>query len=181
MFKTVGLVCAKENSIRFPNKNKFILDDVPMFWHSVVPLIQSSKVDKVFVLTNDHFIKMYCEDRDVDVIWRNVNIGEHEQPLLDVLRYGYFSLQSSYDYVITIMANCPFHKNDSVDKMIEMMYINRLKEVRSFNSEGLESGMMMFDSSVIKYNTQISSHIGKILSDVVEIEYKEDLTKINYE
>ena len=61
---TYGIVVAKKNSNRFKNKNITDLNGYPLFWHSVKPLIDSDKVDKVFVINLEeeidrkkHFVK----------------------------------------------------------------------------------------------------------------------------
>ena len=56
----VGIVAAKENSNRFPGKNNYMVDGEPMFWHSVKPLLDSDKVDDVYVITDSDYIKSYC-------------------------------------------------------------------------------------------------------------------------
>ena len=58
----LGLVAAKDNSNRFPGKNKHIYDGAPLFWHSVQPLLDSEKVDDVYVITDSDYIKFYCEN-----------------------------------------------------------------------------------------------------------------------
>ena len=171
----VGIISAKSNSNRFPNKNIYELDGYPLFWYSVKPLIECKYIDDVYVVTDSHYIKRFCEDRGVKVIWRGVNAIHDEEPLLGVLRYGYKCIDKSYDNIVTIMANCPNHTVEVVNESIEFMMKSDLLEVRSFNKEGVESGLMIFKEKVILNTLQISSHIGYICSNVKEIHYKEDL------
>jgi len=172
---SVGIICAKSNSNRFPGKNIYEINGEPMFWHSVKPLLESKKIDKVYVTTDSKFIKEYCEERGVDVIFRKVNAIHDEEPLLGVLRFAYKNIDKSYDNIVTIMANCPFHTSDSVDNAIDLMNNKGLLEVRGFNDENEESGLIILKEKVILNNTQISSHIGFVKSNVKEIHYKEDL------
>jgi CMP-N-acetylneuraminic acid synthetase len=172
---TVGIVAAKDHSKRFPNKNKYILDGEPLFWHSVKPLLNARKVDEVFVATDSAFISSYCKDRDINVIWRNRNAAHDEDPLLNILRFAYYNLDQEYDIIVTIMANCPGHSSETVDRAITLMQNDDFKEIRSFNANGEESGLMLFRKEVITQYTQISSHIGEVRSDVKEIHYVEDL------
>lgn len=172
---SVGIVCAKSNSNRFPGKNIYEMNGEPMFWYSVKPLLESDKIDKVYVTTDSKFIKEYCEKRGVGVILRKVNAIHDEEPLIGVLRFAYKSIDESYDNIATIMANCPFHTSKSVNEAIDLIDSKGLLEIRSFNNENEESGLMIFKEKVILNNTQISSHIGFIKSDVKEIHYKEDL------
>lgn len=171
----VGIVAAKAHSNRFKDKNVHLVDGIPLFWHSVQPLLSASKVDRVCVATDSEFIKDYCEERDVEVIWRPKNAASDEDPLLQVLRFAYYHLDRAYDAVVTIMANCPGHSPENVDSAVDLYRTGEFKEIRSFNDRGEESGLMLFDTSVITNYTQISSYIGSIRSNVKEIHQLEDL------
>ena len=82
----VGIIAAKATSKRLPGKNVRTVGGVPLFWYSVQPLVDAKTVDKVYVATDSMIIKEYCEDKDVSVIWRNVNAVRPEDPLISVLR-----------------------------------------------------------------------------------------------
>ncbi len=171
----VGIVVAKENSIRFPGKNIHPYEGEPLFWHSVKPLLESKYIADVFVATNSKKILNVCNQKNVNTIWRDVNVVDDEEPLLSVLKYCYQSLSKKYDYVITIMANCPNHTTIEVNEAIKKIVDNNLNEVRGFNSNGLETGMLLFKSDIIKNGFQISSHLGMVASEGFEIHYLEEL------
>lgn len=171
----VGIVAAKAHSKRFPNKNIYLVEGSPMFWHSVEPLLAAAKVDKVYVATDSEFIRGYCEERGVDVVWRPKNAAFDEDSILSVLRFAYYHLDQDYDAVVTIMANCPGHSPEAVDRAVDMIQTGEFKEIRSFNDMGEESGLMVFETSVIMQYAQISSYIGSIRSNVKEIHRIEDL------
>ena len=174
----VGIIAAKENSNRFPGKNIYELNGVPLFWHSVSPLLQSKRVDDVYVVTDSLYIKEYCIERDVNVLWRPKNATIDEDPLLSIMKFAYYNLDVPYDFIVTIMANCPGHTVDSVDEAIELIEKNDFLEIRSFNNKNEESGLMIFRKNVIINNSQISSHIGFIKSDTKEIHFKNDIYEI---
>ena len=171
----VGIVAAKENSNRFPGKNIYELNGIPLFWYSVQPLLDSSLISNVYVVTDSTFIKEFCEKRMVKVIWRPKNATVDDDPLLNILKFAYYNLDESYEIVVTIMANCPGHTVWAVDEAIGMMKKGDFLEIRSFNSQNDESGLMVFRKSVITKNLQISSHIGAVKSEVKEIHYKTDV------
>jgi len=175
IYKTVGIVAAKEHSKRFPNKNIYSLGNVPLFWHSVLPLLDSIMVDDVYVVTDSVSIMDYCYKKNVKVIWRFKNANHDEEPLLDVLKYAYKTLLKSYDNIITIMANCPLHTIMDVDNAINLINSSDFLEVRSFNSDKKESGLMVFKESVILTSPSISSHLGAIQTQGYEIHTKEDI------
>lgn len=171
----VGIVAAKGTSKRFPGKNLYEVDGAPMFWHSVTPLLASDTVDKVYVTTNSPEIKHFCEENDVDVIWRGPNASRDEDKLITILRYGYYSISEDPDAIVTIMANCPGHTADGVDKVVDLLIDHKLNEVRTFNEDGQESGLMAFSKKILQSNQDISYYIGATLEDVKEIHYLEDL------
>ena len=175
---TVGLVAAKSNSNRFKNKNNYILNGYPLFWHSVLPLLKSSSIDKVYVLTDSKEILEYCNKKKVDVIWRKKNATEDEEPLLNILKFAYMSLDIEYEFIVTIMANCPGHNSQAVEEGINMIKSGNFQEIRSFNDKNEESGLMIFHKNVIKKYHQISSHIGLLNSNAKEIHIKKDLDEI---
>ena len=172
--KTVGIVIAKDTSKRFPGKNKHIVDGEPLFWHSVKPLKESQGIDDVYVATNSEEIKNYCEQRGVKVIWRGPNVSEDEEPLFSVVKYTYKSLEKSYDTAAVVMANCPGHRITTITDAIHILIKNNLREVRSYDSNGVESGLLVFNTEIFKED-KISAYVGAITSDVKEIHRIEDL------
>ena len=73
------------------------------------------------------------------------------------------------------MANCPGHTPDIIADGIDLLKNSNLREVRSFNKNGDESGMLIFSKNVIQNNFDISYYMGGLISDVNEIHYMEDL------
>ncbi|MBL20164.1 MAG: hypothetical protein CMC82_10180 [Flavobacteriaceae bacterium] len=172
---TLGLIAAKENSNRFPNKNIHLVNGEPLFFHSVKPLLNSKLVDDVYVITNSKNIAKYCESKGVNIIWRAKNATKDEDKLISILRYAYYSLDIEYDIIVSIMANCPQNSLEDIEKGIKLMKKNNLKEVRSFDKNGLENGIMILDKEIIQDNRDISYYLGGIITNGKEIHYKEDL------
>ena len=59
-----------------------------------------------------------------------------------------------------------------------MMKDKDLFEVRSFNSSGEESGLMVFSKKIMESNQDVSYYVGCSVDRVVEIHYEEDLEKV---
>ena len=171
----LGLIAAKDNSNRFPGKNKHIHNGEPLFWHSVKPLLDSDKVDDVYVITDSDYIKSYCEERNVGVIWRPKNASRDEDKLVNILRFGYYSLDVDYDVIVSLMANCPGHSTNIIDDGIDLLQNKKLREVRSFNKDGEESGVLIFSKEILQNNFVISYYIGGLISDIKEIHYREEI------
>ena len=95
--------------------------------------------------------------------------------LISILRYAYYSLDIEYDVIVSIMANCPQNSLEDIEKGIKLMKKNNLKEVRSFDKNGLENGIMILDKEIIQDNRDISYYLGGIITNGKEIHYKKDL------
>jgi len=176
--QVIGIVAAKRQSLRFPGKNKHMLAGKPLFWHSVEPLVDSDLVGDVIVSSDCPEIQEYCSLKGVEVQHRHINAIENEAPLLGVLKQVCLNYHSSFDCVVTIMANCPGHKVGDVEAAISLMKEDTsLNEIRSFDAEGNETGLMMFRKHIILEAASISSHIGAIQTEGFEVHFKEDLDK----
>ncbi len=171
----LGLVAAKDNSNRFPGKNKHLHNGEPLFWHSVKPLLNSKLVDDVYVITDSKYIKAYCEERGVGIIWRPKNASKDEDKLITILRWAYYSLDVEYRTVVAIMANCPGHTSNVVDLGIHKLNDNNLLEVRSFDNNGLENGLLVLDKKIITDNRDISYYLGMVKNNAKEIHYETEL------
>ena len=171
----LGLVAAKDNSNRFPGKNKFLYQNKPLFWHSVEPFLKSNLIDEVYVITDSQYIKEYCVKQKVKVIWRPKNASKDEDKLISILRFGYYNLDIEYDKIVSIMANCPGHTVEDINKGIKRLEEDNLKEVRSFDVNGKENGIIILDKEIIKTNRDISYYLGSINTNAKEIHNKKDL------
>lgn len=171
----IGVVTTKKYSKRFPDKNIYELNGMPLFWHSVQPLLDSNSVDKVYVATDSPYIKSYCQDRNVPVIWRNINATIPEDKLITIVRFAYYSIEEKCDIFVTIMPNCPGHSGEDVDRAINLLREKNLREVRSFNVNGEENGLIVYSSDLMEINNDVSYYMGCIIDNAKDIHYKEDL------
>jgi len=172
---TLGLIAVKEHSQRFSGKNFVEVKGKPLFWHAVEPLRDCRLIDHVFVVTDSIDVLEYCKKRDVRTIWRPKNAARDDDKLINVLRYGYYSLDKEYDIVVSIMANCPGHTVETVEKAIKLLKRENLWEVRSFNDNGSESGILVLRREILEDNRDISYYIGGVVSNVREVHHRVDL------
>ena len=105
------------------------------------------------------------------------NASRDEDKLINILRFGYYNLDKNYDVIVSLMANCPKHSTKKINDGIDLLKDKKFKEVRSFNKDGEESGILIFKNEILENNFDISYYIGGIISDVKEIHYKGDLNE----
>ena len=73
------------------------------------------------------------------------------------------------------MANCPFHTEKGVSEAMQRFEKLGCNELRSFNKNGTESGLMILKEDYLLKNHEISTHQSSIILESLEIHYKEDL------
>ena len=74
------------------------------------------------------------------------------------------------------MANCPGHTELDVKRALNKITSDKsINEIRSFDKDGNETGLMVFKKKVIMENSSISSHIAAIQTNGFEVHRKNDL------
>ena len=98
-----------------------------------------------------------------------------DEPLFSALKWAYKTLNTRYDAIINIMANCPGHTPHNVQKAILAFERLGCDELRSFNADGSESGLMILKENYLLNKHEVSTYQGAIQLQSVEIHTKEDL------
>jgi len=174
----VAIIPVKGNSLRFPKKNLKLINKVPLFWHSIKCIIDCKAIKDIFVATDSTKVKNYCLKRGIKIIWRGPNKKKHQEQFFDVLKYAYGTLDKSYNYVVSVLANSPEHKTEQVNNAIKMIKTNKFQEVRSYNEKGEETGLFAFRSFIFEKRFEISNHLGAIRSNSKEIHYKKEFQQL---
>jgi CMP-N-acetylneuraminic acid synthetase len=174
--KIVGIIIAKENSNRFPNKNIYNYKGKPLFWHNVECLLNSNYDMDIYVSTDSDYIKQYCSKNNIKTINRGKNINKDDQTLFEVLKYSYQTLENEYDIICNILSNSIENKSEDVDSAINLLINNRLKEVRSYDDNGIENGILVLEKESMNKN-ELSSYVGAIKTKSKEIHYESEIKK----
>lgn len=132
----------------------------------------------MYVITDSNFIKSYCREHNIGVIWRPKNATRDEDKLITILRYGYYSLDIEYDIIVSLMANCPGNSTEDINNALHIKNKNNLKEIRGFNKNGVENGLIVLDKEIVQNNRDISYYLGGVVTGGNEIHYEGDLNKI---
>lgn len=172
--KIVGVIAAKENSNRFKGKNYYMYNGYPLFWHNVKVLLDL-EID-VYVVTDSMYIKNYCEERNVKIIWRNDNINKDEQSLFDVIKFAYYSI-GQCDIVVNVMANIIGLSSNDIKKAMQIFIDKNLDEVRTYDKSGVENGVMILSKKVFNNKHEISSYVGAVTTKSKEIHYESEITR----
>lgn len=164
--KTIGIICAKSHSNRFKNKNLIL-------WKQAFnTLLECNNLSNIVVASDFHISE--DELKGNTHIHRPMNASMSEDSLINVIKFCYYSLDKEYDYIACLFANSVGNKSIEIDSAINMIEAKGLKEVRGFNEEGDETGLIVFDRGRL-INEGISSYIGSIKTSGKEIHYEEEL------
>ena len=174
----IAIIAVKKNSIRFPKKNLQMINKEPLFWHSIKPFLSILKPKDIYIATDSEAIKNFCKKKKINIIWRGPNKNEDEEQLFEVIKYAYSALNFSSKYVLSVLANAPFHSIKNIKELKKQIITAKFDEVRSFDNGGNETGLFGFKSKIFSKRYEISNHLGCIKGDAKEIHYKKEFNQI---
>jgi CMP-N-acetylneuraminic acid synthetase len=164
--KICGILITKEESKRFPEKNR------KLFEHNLDIMINTVGHENVFMFTDDEYIAKVCFSKEVSVIRKRTNIDD-EMSYLDVLRYAYMSIDEKYDVIVTVQCNSIGNIANDIFRAIDALKLDpHIVEVRSFNDHGKQSGIFAFKSGLIPEKWH---HQAIIITNGKEIHYESEL------
>lgn len=170
-----GIILAKKDSKRLPNKNFLELGTLRVYEHAEVALVESIGEENVSVFSDDWEVPIL--DAHNTYKERPPAASLPDEPLWSALKWAYKSLPKRYDAIINIMANCPLHTPEGVKKAIERFEALGCDELRSFNPDGTESGLMIVKEKYLLEKHEVSTYQSAIELESIEIHTQEDYEK----
>lgn len=182
MNNVIALIPAKGNSSRLPNKNKYQFRGKPLIAWTLDEAIKSKYIDKLYVSTDDSFIKEVAESKGVTVIDRPEHLTMDVVGKRDVLLHALDETQhSTPGYICLLQANSPQIKVEDIDAAIEKVISSggKIKDCCSMNRDTLitDGAIRVFESDVL-FTHGPGMYQSCILTDYVDVHTKEDLDKI---
>lgn len=176
--KIIAIIAIKKNSKRLYKKNLKILKKYPLFWYSIKCFLKVINSKNIYVSTNSLKVKKFCQKKKINIIWRGPNKSYDEEQLFDVIKYSYSTLNFKPKYILSVLANAPFHTKENIIDLINLIKTNKYDEIRSFDKNGNETGLFAFKSNVLDSKFQISSHLGMISAEAKEIHYLKEFNQL---
>jgi len=139
----IGIILARGGSKGIPNKNLTEINGKPLIYYTLTSALQS-KLDKVYVSTDDIDIADYCSQLGASIITRPDNISGDRSPSEDALLHSVKIIDRS-ELVVFLQCTSP---------LIHSSHINQ--GLREFEDQNLDS---LF-SAVKSNDTFIWSQIG---------------------
>ena len=179
-----GIILAKQHSERLPNKNFLKIKEVKETKSTITGKpIELSSCDLVRNTLCFSGVETFLFiEKPVTFI----NHGHYHrppaasldnEPLFSALKWAYKSLPKRYDAIINIMANAPLFTSEDVKKAIQKFEELGVEELRSFDSNGKESGLMIVKEKYLLEKHEVSTYQGGIILDNIEIHTQEDFDR----
>jgi len=169
----IGIVSVKEKSSRFPFKNIYKIKGTEMFLQNVEQIFSAGY--ECYVATNSKIVKDICSKRNIKSLWRGDNISNSEQSIFEVAKWALQSLPEKYEIVIIALANVINLKASDVIEAVTFLERENLQEVRSYDSNGKENGLIIMRADYLLNRYQFSCYMGAITTEAKEIHYKHEL------
>lgn len=165
--KICGIMLAKKNSNRFPEKNKLL------FEKNLNNLISICGNENVYMFSNDIDILRKCDGYNINYSNRGINAIDDDQSYLDLIKYSYMQIDEKYDFIVSVLCNSINNTIDDIKKCLNIISKNeKLTLCRSYNQDGIQSGIFVFrpeNFPLIWYDECCILNSGK------EIHYKDEL------
>ncbi len=170
--KIIGIVAVKEQSKRFPFKNFYKINGAELFLNNVDRIMEAGY--SCYVATNSKLAINICNERCIKYIFRGENISESEQPIFEVIKWAYQSIAEKADIVIFVLANTYKLEATDINKAVDVLVKNDLKEVRSYDKSGKENGLLVMTSDYLLSKHELSTYTGAVITNSKEIHYEKD-------
>ena len=121
--RSVGLIPARGGSKGIPRKNLVELGGVPLIVFSIVAG-ERSKLDKVYVTTDDSEIEEFCETLGVSVIKRPKHLATDDALTAPVVHHSLqhlAELGEKYDCFVLLQPTSPFRPPWVLDRSLEIL------------------------------------------------------------
>lgn len=123
--KIVAIIPARGSSKRLPNKNITEIDGKPLIAYTIESAIESKRINKIVVSTDDKKIADVSRNYGILVIDRPVEYSTDSAPIEWALRHAVRYLEENEKYtadiIVLLQANVPIRKKGVIDKVIDKL------------------------------------------------------------
>ena len=171
--KGIGIIPARAGSKRLKNKNMLLINEIPMAMIAYDTLCMSG-LDRVIVATDIE--KLYGRLNNQSKLWRPFDLNGDNVPVQEVIKWAYENTGEDYykyDYIVILLPNCPGITSKDVYTAIDLMLTNGLNLVRSYDSNGVENGLMVAGRDYYMGHW-VDTYVGGIVTNAMEIHTEDD-------
>ena len=118
--KIIAIIPARGGSKRLPNKNKMLLDGIPLLAHSI-HFAKANDIDKIVVSTDDALIKEIALQYGAEVMDRPIALATDNSPTIDTLKHVMENVEGHYDYVVVLQPTNPLRPKNLLQEALKRM------------------------------------------------------------
>lgn len=171
----IGIIPAKGQSSRLPNKNMSLINGKPMLEFTIDYARQSKRLSKLYVSTEDEAIAAHCRDIGVDVIKRDRSLCG-ETPIIDVYRDAARQLSDlTIDAIVGLQPDHP-DRMLNLDEVIQMFTDEDADQLISKEADGTKNGAHYILSRVVLEGAE-PKDVLVVIDDCTNVHYAEDLER----
>ena len=171
----IGIIPAKGQSSRLPNKNMSLINGRPMLEFTIEYARQSTRLSKLYVSTEDEAIAAHCRHIGVDVIKRDSSLCG-ETPIIDVYRDAFRKLSDiTIDVIVGLQPDHPDRKLN-VDEVIKKFEEDNADQLISKEADGTKNGAHYILSKAVLEGAE-PKDISVVIDNCTNVHFAEDLEK----
>ena len=173
----IGIIPAKGQSSRLPNKNMSLINGRPMLDFTIDYAKQSTRLSKLYVSTEDETISAHCKQIGIDVINRDISLCG-ETPIIDVYRDAFRKLSGiTIDVIVGLQPDHP-DRTLNIDDVIQKFLDESADQLVSKESGGTKNGAhYILSKAVLEGATP--KDISVVIDDCTNVHFAEDLEKVS--
>lgn len=179
----VTIIPAKGHSNRLKNKNIYKLKGKPLLQWTLEAAKKSKYLDRIFVSTESSKVAKITEDNGGIVINRPKELTSDDIGKQEVIEHA-LSVIEDYDgdrvdIICLLQANSPQITTDKINEAIEQVLLYKVWDVISINKDTLftDGAIRVFKRKVVD-ERGVGMYKGIVLTDYIDVHYKEDVEKI---
>ena len=172
--KTAVMIPARLGSKRLLKKNIAEFLGEPMISYSIKASLNAKLIDDVYVSTESAEIAEIASSYGAKVFIRPSELAEDDVPTQKVMQ-NFLDDHPDVDVLVTIQANSPNVRPETIDKAIRLLVTHNLWEVRSVNDDGLENGAIWVTTRKAAYWDGLSVYFGVVRDNSIDIHTIDDL------
>ena len=171
----IGIIPAKGQSSRLPNKNMALINGRPMLEFTIDYARQSKLISRLYVSTEDEAIAIHCRNIGIDVIKRDSSLCG-ETPIIEVYRDAFRQLNEININVIVGLQ--PDHPDRvlNIDEVIKKFEDENADQLISKEADGTKNGAHYILSKAVLEGAE-PKNISVVIDNCTNVHFEEDLEK----
>ena len=169
----IGIIPAKGQSSRLPNKNMSLINGRPMIDFTIEYARQSNLLSKLYVSTEDETIAAHCRHIGVDVIERDRSLCG-ETPIIDVYRDAFRKLSDiTIEVIVGLQPDHPDRKLN-IDDVVKKFEEDNADQLISKEADGTKNGAHFMLSKAVLEGAE-PKNISVVIDNCTNVHFVEDL------